>query len=649
MASLIDGYRYKLVGRFGLASQVPSLLVAELGYDIDTKFGRFGDGTGTPPRVVTDKSTGTFSLNTLTALTLPGNIPVTGGKVDGVDISTMNTADGYLVRSGNGTFKNLVMTSIDTSVSIDNGNGVSADTTDFRVNQDWLLAFINALDLLPKRLHAAMMDNTVADADLLTDTGWGFVDVGGTHTPSGSVAWTIYTESTNGHASDNSTRYITQYARSHSTDSATNSQLYRRDRNTSGGFGAWVRKYETELEIRSLLDPVYALPARIEAEGNQNVFTDANLAIYSGWYVIPDVAGSHSPDVTKSWMLYTMTQLHGQYVFQYAYQLGNSNLDGTYLGVYTRRYVVGAPINGWTPWLRVYQSAAEIGGLFTSVDPLVTPPTPPTPLTPPSSYAHFMVYTGTGADQTFVVPTCTFIKLALWGAYSDYFSFGNGGNGFVQVEIPVTTSGGTVNVGDTLRIMVGMPGDYLINPGTWTGTLLGGYGFGGNGYNAGNTSGTISVAGSGLTGVFKPGGAIAVGDCVSGTALAIAGGVGGYGYCWNLYNALSLGANQSGSGDQSTAQGESANVSMITQGSGGLGGGGGGFKGGHCGRQTPLAQPSAGSNYLLAGGYNPVNLSGINGNLIGSGSGYGYTGRFPNSAATSITNGASSKAIIYWN
>jgi len=57
-----------LRARVGLSSQVPALRLGELGYDTDRKVGRIGDDTPTPPRTLTDKTTGEFDLSGITPI-----------------------------------------------------------------------------------------------------------------------------------------------------------------------------------------------------------------------------------------------------------------------------------------------------------------------------------------------------------------------------------------------------------------------------------------------------------------------------------------------------------------------------------------------------------------------------------------------------
>lgn len=61
----------KIQFRRGNAAAVPSLDIAEPGYDIDTKTFRIGDGTTSPPRVPTTKSAGSFDFSTVTDFRIP--------------------------------------------------------------------------------------------------------------------------------------------------------------------------------------------------------------------------------------------------------------------------------------------------------------------------------------------------------------------------------------------------------------------------------------------------------------------------------------------------------------------------------------------------------------------------------------------------
>lgn len=255
--SLLDGYRYKLVSRYGLAAQVPMLVTGELGYDTDKKVGRIGDGTGAPPRVPTDKSLGAFDFTSMDSMTLPGNILVSQGKVGGIQLSSLNTANGFLARKSDGVFGPVVMASGDNSVNISHANG-STDTTDFRVNPDFIASLLqNSLNnVIPNRLSGAAATNQLADVDTFVETGWGFADIGAAHTPNNTLAWFIRCESTYG-TSNSNLRYLTQFARAYAVDTDTNPVLYKRQYNGTGSFTAWVPCLETLGDMYTVFDQRY--------------------------------------------------------------------------------------------------------------------------------------------------------------------------------------------------------------------------------------------------------------------------------------------------------------------------------------------------------------------------------------------------------
>jgi len=64
---------YRIVAQIGASSTVPSLPIGAIGWDVDTKTLRMGDGTSTPPKVITDKSSGAFDLSNLD-ITLPDEL-----------------------------------------------------------------------------------------------------------------------------------------------------------------------------------------------------------------------------------------------------------------------------------------------------------------------------------------------------------------------------------------------------------------------------------------------------------------------------------------------------------------------------------------------------------------------------------------------
>lgn len=133
--NVVDGYIFKILARIGLAAQVPTLQTGELGYDTDTKTGRLGDNTAQPPRLMTDKSTGIFNFQFLTYARFPRVEMVPGGKVDGVDVSTMNGDNGLVARIADGTMANRKVISGNSTVSVVNGDGVAGDI-DIRVTDE---------------------------------------------------------------------------------------------------------------------------------------------------------------------------------------------------------------------------------------------------------------------------------------------------------------------------------------------------------------------------------------------------------------------------------------------------------------------------------------------------------------------------------
>lgn len=144
MPNIIDGYIFRVVARLGLAGDVPSLIAGEFGYDTDTKTLRVGDGTATPPRIPTTKSSGVFDFASISYMRVPELRLPPGGKVDGVDVSSLNSGNGFVVRRADGDFINRVMASGNGTISIVNGDGVNGDI-DIRLS-DSLIA-----DLTPSR------------------------------------------------------------------------------------------------------------------------------------------------------------------------------------------------------------------------------------------------------------------------------------------------------------------------------------------------------------------------------------------------------------------------------------------------------------------------------------------------------------------
>lgn len=132
--ALIDGYAFRVVARQGLAADVPTLIQGELGFDIDKKVARIGDLTPTPPRIMTDKSTGNFDYSSVGDIRFPGDLLFSGGRINGVNIEKLNQTSGLIVRSGNNAFKAVSLTSADGSLTITNNAGINNGNIDLRVN-----------------------------------------------------------------------------------------------------------------------------------------------------------------------------------------------------------------------------------------------------------------------------------------------------------------------------------------------------------------------------------------------------------------------------------------------------------------------------------------------------------------------------------
>jgi hypothetical protein len=54
---------YRVISQIGTETNVPALPLGAIGWDIDTKTMRIGDGTSSPPRLLTDKSSGNFDFS----------------------------------------------------------------------------------------------------------------------------------------------------------------------------------------------------------------------------------------------------------------------------------------------------------------------------------------------------------------------------------------------------------------------------------------------------------------------------------------------------------------------------------------------------------------------------------------------------------
>lgn len=161
MSALIDGYIFHLVARQGLAAEVPTLVTGEFGWDTDKKTLRVGDDTSSPPRVMSTKSTGDFDFSTVGTITLAGNLTFSQGKINGMDLSGLNQANGILVRRGNGVFASKALVSGDNSIQVTGGTGLS-DNIDIRLSP--VSAVLTSDGQLPPMPYAGFKGATAAGA-----------------------------------------------------------------------------------------------------------------------------------------------------------------------------------------------------------------------------------------------------------------------------------------------------------------------------------------------------------------------------------------------------------------------------------------------------------------------------------------------------
>lgn len=121
----------KIIGRYGLSINVPTLEIAEIGYDTDTFTGRLGDGTTTPPRFMTTKSTGNFVYQTNVTFN-----NVTANTLNGISINTLNSGAGLVYRTAvNGQFRPVTFSSSDNTLSFSTTTTDTTGLVDARISQ----------------------------------------------------------------------------------------------------------------------------------------------------------------------------------------------------------------------------------------------------------------------------------------------------------------------------------------------------------------------------------------------------------------------------------------------------------------------------------------------------------------------------------
>ena len=144
----------KLVARIGRSTDLPVMLVGELGFDTDVLVARFGDGSPAAPRIMTDKSSGNFEYLNIGYVKYPEIQMIAGGTVDGVDLSDLNTSNGFLIRNGDNSWGSRIFTNSDGYFDILNGDGTTGNPV------------VNASSTLVALLTASYLTSVTHDSTL---------------------------------------------------------------------------------------------------------------------------------------------------------------------------------------------------------------------------------------------------------------------------------------------------------------------------------------------------------------------------------------------------------------------------------------------------------------------------------------------------
>jgi len=118
MSSLLAGYKFHVLARYGLASQVPAAKVAEMLWDMDTKTFRVGDDTPNPPRIMSEKSTGIFNYSDIEYAMFSNLLLKEGGTIDGIKPADLNKNRGFVHRDNPGEFNNVDLGSNTNSIYV---------------------------------------------------------------------------------------------------------------------------------------------------------------------------------------------------------------------------------------------------------------------------------------------------------------------------------------------------------------------------------------------------------------------------------------------------------------------------------------------------------------------------------------------------
>lgn len=117
----------RIVVRLGMSEQTPGMPIAEMGWDVDLKRLRVGDGSPFPTIIMSNKSLGPYEYNFIQYVQFPEIRMLPEGTVDGVDISDLNRENGFVVRRGDNLWAHRELTNTDGYVKITYGNGVDGN------------------------------------------------------------------------------------------------------------------------------------------------------------------------------------------------------------------------------------------------------------------------------------------------------------------------------------------------------------------------------------------------------------------------------------------------------------------------------------------------------------------------------------------
>lgn len=115
----------RIIVRYGLAADIPSLHIGELGMDTDTITLRLGNDTHAPAKIMTTQSSGVFDYSTIEKIILPNIEFAEGAGFAGLNFESLKKEQGIVISLGDGEYRQTSLESSDKSVIITNGLGQS--------------------------------------------------------------------------------------------------------------------------------------------------------------------------------------------------------------------------------------------------------------------------------------------------------------------------------------------------------------------------------------------------------------------------------------------------------------------------------------------------------------------------------------------